>query len=105
MDLKSKDTSKSRSKIIEFLGGPENFAKYEKSKSNEEKINIIHQSPMIQLLFMQQKEILKTSDENLKNDRESKRLRELGNNAFKKLRDQKALELYTEAAAYADQVP
>ena len=96
--------AKSRSGIIEFVGGLENFEKYEKSKSNEEKIDIIYHSPMIQSLFKKQKEIFKTSDETYKNDKESKRLRELGNNAFKSKRDQKAIELYTEAAAFADQV-
>ena len=50
------------------------------------------------------KQMFKTENESYKNDRESKRLRELGNEAFKKLRDRKALELYTEAVVFADQV-
>jgi hypothetical protein len=37
-----------------------------------------------------------------KSDRESKRLRDLGNAAFKSARDLKALELYSEALLHAD---
>ena len=104
MGLSNNNTAKNRSQIIEFLGGPENFARYENSQNNEERINVIYHTPMIQALFKRQKEIFKTSEENFKNDRESKRLRELGNNAFKNKRDDKALELYNEAVVYANQV-
>ena len=104
MGLSNKETAKQRSGIIEFLGGPENFSRYENSQNNEERINVIYHTPMIQSLFKRQKEIFKTSEETFKNDRESKRLRELGNNAFKNKRDDKALELYNEAVVYAKQV-
>ena len=104
MNGSSKENAKRQSKIIEFLGGLENFHKYENSKSNEDKVNVIYHSPMMQSLFKTQKEMFKTADETYKNERESKRLRELGNTAFKQMRDQKAIELYTDAAAYADQV-
>ena len=104
MNGSGKETAKQRSGIIEFLGGLENFQKFENSKSNEEKINVIYHSPMLQSLFKTQKEMFKTADKTYKNDKESKRLRELGNTAFKQKRDQKAIELYTDAAAYADQV-
>ena len=104
MNGSSKETAKQRSRIVEFLGGLENFQKYENSKSNEEKINVIYHSPMIQSLFKTQKDMFKTANETYKNDKESKRLRDLGNTAFKQMRDQKAIELYTDAAAFADQV-
>ena len=104
MKNNSRENANTRSGITEFLGGPENFAKYEKCKSNEERIEIVYHSPLMQNLFKKQNEIFKKSDETFKNDRESKRLRELGNNAFKQKRDLKALELYTEAIIYADQV-
>ena len=100
----TQEAAKKQYRIIEFLGGPENYAKYENTKSNEERIDLIYHSPMIQGLFNQQKQMFKTENESYKNDRESKRLRDLGNEAFKKLRDRKALELYTEAAVFADQV-
>ena len=104
MKANSEETAKNRSGITEFLGGPENFMKYEKSKSNEEKIDIVYHSPLMQNLFKKQNEMFKKSDETFKNNRESKRLRELGNTAFKQKRDSKALELYTEAIVHADQV-
>ena len=104
MNGSSKETAKQKSGIIEFLGGLENFQKFENSKSNEEKINVIYHSPMLQSLFKTQKEMFKTADKTYKNDKESKRLRDLGNTAFKQKRDQKAIELYTDAAAYANQV-
>ena len=104
MNGSSKETAKQRSRIVEFLGGLENFQKYENSKSNEEKINVIYHSPMIQSLFKTQKDMFKTANETYKNDKESKRLRDLGNTAFKQMRDKKAIELYNDAAAYADQV-
>ena len=104
MNSTRQEAAKRRSGIVELLGGPENFAKYENTKSNEERIDLIYHSPMIQALFKKQNEIFKTSNESFKNDKESKRLRGLGNDAFKKLRDQKALELYTQAVVYANQV-
>ena len=100
----NQEIEKTRPGIIQFLGGVEIFEKYEKSKSSEEKIEIVYNSSVMQALFKKQREMLKKSNESLKNDKESKRLRDLGNNAFKKLRDRKALELYTEAAVFADQV-
>ena len=100
----TQEAAKKQYRIIEFLGGPENYAKYENTKSNEERIDLIYHSPIIQALFKKQNEIFKTSNESFKNDKESKRLRGLGNDAFKKLRDQKALELYTQAVVYANQV-
>ena len=104
MESKDKDSARNKSRITEFLGGPENFEKYENCKRNEDRIAIVYHSPLVQYWFKTQNEIFKKSDETAKNDKESKRLRELGNNAFKQKRDLKALELYTEAIVYADQV-
>lgn len=92
----------SKATLVEFFGNPENFAKYEKCKSLEERLDLVYQIPMVQLMFKKQNETLKNSVTSLKNDRESKRLRDLGNAAFKQGRDRKALELYSEALAYSD---
>lgn len=100
----SKETPKAKSNLAEFMGSPQLFEAYEKCSNNSERVQILYNSPPIQALFKQQKEVLKNSDsDSCKNDRESKRLRELGNKAFTTGRDSKALELYSEAVVYADQ--
>lgn len=96
------NSAKNRSALLEFLGGPEKFKAYEKCSSHRDRVAMIYQIPMVQALFQQQKQMLKSEESTCKNDRESKRLRELGNQAFKSSRDRKALELYTEAICYAD---
>ena len=94
--------AKTKANLVEFLGGPEIFSAYENASSHEERVKIVYYSPMIQSLFKTQLQTFKDKDFALKSDRESKRLRDLGNKAFAGKRDQKALELYTEALTYAD---
>lgn len=100
----NKDSPRARSYLLEFLGGPEQYEAYEKCKNHQQRVAMIYQIPMVQALFQQQKQMLKSENTGptCKNDRESKRLRDLGNQAFKNARDRKALELYTEAVCYAD---
>ena len=97
------DEAKQKSSLMEFLGGPENFKIYHSLKSHQDRVQFVYYSPLVHTIFKKQNQRLKDgSSEGQKNDRESKRLRELGNNAFKAGRDAKALELYTEAMAYAE---
>ena len=99
----SKENAKAKSNAIQFLGSPEIFNIYENIQSVEERIKMIYNSPMVQNLFKIQSETLKSEENAIyKSDKESKRLRDLGNTAFKQKRDQKAIELYTEALCHAD---
>ena len=98
----TKSEAKVKPSLVEFLGGPDAFSVYENAPSHEERVQILYKTPMVQNLFKNQLHIFKEKDFVLKSDRESKRLRDLGNKAFASKRDLKALELYTEALAYAD---
>ena len=72
MSVNKQEIEKNRSGIIQFLGGLEIFEKYENSKDSEEKIDIVYNSSVMQALFKKQKEMFKSSNEPLKNDKESK---------------------------------
>ena len=97
-----KNEAKLKSNLTDLFGGPDQFEIYEGLKSHQERVKFVFEQPIVRNLFKTQVQALKLSDACLKNDRESKRLRELGNAAFKAARDQKALELYSEALTYAD---
>ena len=100
--MSTKSESKVRASLVEFLGGPQVFSAYENASNHEERVKIVYNTPMVQNLFRTQLQKFKEKDFALKSDRESKRLRDLGNKAFAGKRDLKALELYTEALTYAD---
>ena len=99
----SKEEAKLKSGLLEFLGGPDKLEEYIQLNTNGERIAYIYNCPMVKSLFKSQALVAKQAEESLKSNKESKRLRELGNAAYKSGRDLKALELYTEALAYADQ--
>ena len=100
--VSKKEENKLRSGLMELFGGVEKFEFYENLKTHAERVKFVYAIPVVQNMFHTQAHALKTSDACMKNDRESKRLRDLGNSAFKSARDRKALELYSEALAYAD---
>ena len=51
--------AKTKSSLVEFLGGPEIFAAYENASSHEERVKIVYYSPMIQSLFKTQMQSFK----------------------------------------------
>lgn len=98
------EKAKLRSGLTEFFGSVEALDTYEACKSDGERINFVYHCPMIHTLFKSQWASMKQGDNNnLKSNKESKRLRDLGNAAFRSARDLKALELYSEAVVCAEQ--
>lgn len=93
----------SREKVEAFFGSQELFRAYESLKSDRERVNFMYRLPIVQELF--QKELYDASQGKArgKSAPDSKRYRELGNQAFKKGKDRKALKLFNEAVVYAPQ--
>ncbi len=100
-----KDTPKLRSSLTEFLGSPEIFNQYEKLDNHADRVEFIFNCQMVQTLFKNQSKVVKNEEafsKYVKNNRESTRLRELGNKAFKEGRDSAAVDLYSKAVIQAD---
>jgi len=89
--------SELRPRLISLVGGEDIFNKYDKLTSHEERISFVYNLTTVKAILRDQSTKAKEFDKTLKNNRESARLRELGNCAFKSARDHKALDLYTEA--------
>ena len=92
----------SREKVEAFFGSPELFTAYENLETDGERVNFMYQLPIVQDLFRKESSGSVQGAKG-KSANESKRYRELGNQAFKQGKDRKALKFYNEAVIYAPQ--
>ena len=94
----------SRAKIEAFFGSPELLRAYETLETDKERVNFMYQLPLVQDLLHKERAGLGSGVvpvAQTKSANESKRYRELGNQAFKQGKDRKALKFYNEALIHA----
>lgn len=89
-------------KIRAFFGSESSLQEFEALSNNGDRVEFLFRHPFVEKLFKRNALDIKNEGRpHGKSICESKRQRELGNQAFKAGNDEKALRFYNEAMAYA----